>query len=319
MRSRVLLIFLALALVVLSCGRPDGSLTEITRPDRQPQLLLVDTVISGEILRNPLSKPHGLAADLKGNIYVVDAGNNRLVRFGTDLTPLRDYGGFGKEAGLLDRPSYLAFDNGLNLMVSDEGNRRVSRYNSQLNFVDELSFYDSEDPLKFGYPSGIAFTDYGEVWVADRDNNRVAIFSNVGKFDRFLGDVSYAGERLNTPEKIIRLESGEFVICDAGNQRLIIYDRYGNYSYKIDLSDFEFPKAVASHKGFLWVLDGVTGVVACLDLRGELLYQVGPTITGNEIAMKNPSDLIMLPPNRLLISDSGNNRILVCRIVYEEK
>lgn len=319
MRIRSITVLTVLALAGLSCGGPDKKLMEPTSEQRAPQLVLVEKVISGTILRANLSKPYGLAMDFRNNIFVVDAGNNRLVQFAPDLTPVREFGGYGLQEGLLNRPSFITFDNGLNLWVSDEGNRRVSRYNSQLNLVDELSFYDEDEPLKFGYPSGLAFTDYGETWVADRDNNRVAIFSNVGRFDRFLGDIGYGGGQLREPEKILRLRSGDFVICDAGNQRLVFYDGYGNYSDEIELPDLSYPGAAAESGKLLWVLDSEEGLLVCMNFRGEVFYEVGPTITGDQVALRNPSDVIALPDDRLLISDSGNNRILVCRIVYEEK
>ena len=319
MRIRALILLVVLAFTALSCGGPDKRLMEMTASPSPPQLVLVERVISGPVLRTSLSKPYGLATDFRDNIIVVDAGNNRLVQFAPDLTPVRDIGGYGQQEGLLNRPTFVSFDNGLNLWVSDEGNRRVSRYNSQLNLVDELSFYDSDDPLKFGYPSGLAFTDYGEIWVADRNNNRIAIFSNVGQFDRFLGDIGYGGGQLKDPEKIVRLRSGDFIVCDAGNRRLVFYDRYGNHTDEIELPDSGYPRAVAESGKFLWVLDSGEGTLVCMNYRGEILYEAGPTITGDQTAVKDPSDLIALPDGRLLISDSGNNRILVCRIIYEEK
>jgi len=302
----------------VSCGKPDVSLFGQEKAASVPAMLIVEKVVSGDVLHRTLSKPHGLAVDFRGSIYVVDAGNNRLLRFTAEMKPDLEFGGYGAQQGLLNRPTFLSFDNGLNLMVSDEGNRRISRYNSQLSFVDELPFYDDEDPLKFGYPSGLAFTDYGETWVADRDNNRVAVFNNVGNFDRFLGDLGYAGGQLNSPEKIVRDKSGSFFVCDAGNQRLVVYDRYGNYSDEIDLSLAEYPGAVDVSAGLIWVLDTEAGVVYCIDGGGDILLVTGRTITGDDKALKRPLDILKVSPDRLLISDSGNNRILLCRIIYED-
>jgi len=320
MRIRSFIFAAILLLNLFSCGQPNKEV--ISQPSfalPYPIVLVVDDVISGRVLNDLLSNPAGLAVDFEGRIYVVDAGNSRIVRLTSDLIPDREIGGHGVDAGLLDRPSFLTFDNGLNFMVSDEGNRRVSRYNSQLNFVDYLSFYDDEDPQKFGYPSGLAFSDYGEVWIADRDQNRIAVFSNVGKFDRFIGDFGYAGGQLADPEKIVRNADGDFIVCDAGSSRLVNYDRYGNFSKEIELEDLVYPSALELDDDKLWVLDGVGNQVVCIDEEGNWLAEAGPTIPGNNTSMKEPSDLLLLPSGRLLITDSGNNRILVCRIVYENK
>jgi hypothetical protein len=320
MYSRAVILLVVFCCGTLSCAKPKRPAGDERGPDTGPvpAMIVVENVISGPVLNNRLQNPHGLAVDFQGRIYAVDAGNSRLVRFTPDLKPDREIGGYGGQAGLLDRPSFISFDNGLNLMVSDEGNRRISRFNSQLNFVDELSFYDDEDPLKFGYPSGLAFTEYGETWVADRDNNRIAVFSNVGRFDHFLGDFGYSGGQLSAPEKIIRLAGGEFVVCDAGNRRLVRYDRYGNYSMELELPEMDYPQAVAAEANRFWVLDSRGGRILCLDLNGNTFLEAGPALPGNSVALKRPSDMILLPPDRLLISDSGNNRILACRIVFED-
>ena len=120
------------------------------------------------------------------------------------------------------------------------------------------------------------------------------------------------------PEKIVRYADGDFIVCDAGNRRLVNYDRYGNFSGEIELAELTYPSAISPDNDKLWVLDGAGNQVLCIDDEGNWLAQAGPTIPGNNTAMKGPSDILFQPPDRLLISDSGNNRILVCLIVYED-
>jgi hypothetical protein len=69
----------------------------------------------------------------------------------------------------------------------------------------------------------------------------------------------------------------------------------------------------------VWLLDGATGKVYMFDDRGRKVFQTGPTLAGNGRALKEPSDMVILPDERLMISDSGNNRLLVCRILFEER
>ncbi|MFQ5453017.1 MAG: NHL repeat-containing protein [Candidatus Zixiibacteriota bacterium] len=305
-------------LLIISCSHPKKELFQATLPISKPVTLLIEKEIAGSVFGNRLKQPFGLAIDFKGYIYISDAGNNRLVRFNSDFSSDREIGGYGSSPGLFDRPSFISFDNGLNLMVSDEGNRRLTRYNSQLNFVDELIFNDIDDPLKFGYPSGIAFTKYGEVWIADREKNRVAVFDNIGRFDQFLGDFGYPGGQLNSPEKIIKDSDDNFIVCDAGNARLVYYDSFGNFIKEIKNKLFVYPISVTEYNGNLWVLDGSNGRIYSLDKKGNILFEIGPNFPGSSKGLKEPSDIIFLPDRTLLISDTGNNRLLVLSIIYEE-
>lgn len=310
---------LLIVFFLLSCGHPPRPSLKATDSSKTPVALLIEKEISGVILGKPLRRPFGLAVDARGVVYVSDAGNSRVIRFNADLTPDRDIGGYGAQEGLFDRPSFLAVDHDLSLLVSDEGNRRICRYNSQLQFVEALAFYSHEDPLKFGYPSGVALTEYGEVWTADREKNRLVVFDNVGAFDRFIGDFGYSGGQLLSPEKIVRDGKGNFIVCDAGNGRLVVYDEYGNFSHEISNNGPEYPTAAVVDDRHLWLLDGATGTIHYFDGRGRRVFEAGPNLAGSAQPLKEPSDMAMLIDGRVMISDSGNNRLLVCRAIYDNQ
>ena len=319
MSHRPITYLTVLALYMASCAPPKDETTRVEPDLSAPSMVLVVKEVKGQILKNRLNQPVGLAVDFRGDIIVTDAGNDRLLKFDTDLTPKLETGGYGGQLGLLNRPTYLAFDNELNLMVADEGNRRLSRFNSSLNFVDEILFSDDEDPFKFGYPSGIAFTEYGEIWVADREKFQIAVFNNVGTFDRILGDDSYAGGRLSSPEKIVRDRQGNFIVCDAGNSRLVYFDSYGNLIRESNQSQWVYPVSVADDNRFMWVLDKSEGVLYCVNRREEIVFETGPNIPGTDTPLRQPSDIIFLLNGELLIADTGNNRLLLCRIAYEDE
>jgi hypothetical protein len=273
--------------------------------------------IAGPILGKDLRNPTGLASDFRGTLYVCDAGNNRIIKFTGDLAPQKDRGGYGSQPGLLNNPRFIVVDNNLNILVSEAGNQRVSRFDAELNYVDEIRFYDDQDPLKFGTPGGVALTTYGELWISDKDKNRVTVWDNVGRFDRFVGDFGYSGGELSGPEKIITYEKDTFIVCDAGNHRLMVYDSYGSYARRIEDGSFEYPIATASDaKGRLWVIDQLTGRISLYSQEGRRLFVGGPQIVGSSKPLSRPSDLIVLPGDRLLIADSGNNRLVECRIIF---
>ena len=176
---------------------------------------------------------------------------------------------------------------------------------------------DEEDPLKYGEASSVATTDFGELWVVDWEQGKIAVFDNSGRFESFVGDFGYTGGQLNRPEKILSDNDG-FLVCDAGNSRLVQYDGYGNFSRQITNDLFQYPLAAArAGEDGWWVLDGETGQLFFLDSGWKSAFVTGPMLAGSNQPMKKPSDLVILSDGRLLISDSGNNRLLVCRSFVE--
>lgn len=312
---RIYAVSLILGGILLSCGSKVKTVPELRR-EPVPVDLLIEKTISGEMGSAVITEPFGLTKDLLGNIYFTDAGNNRLVKLDTSFSFVREYGGFGTLEGLLNYPTFITFDNNLHFLVTDEKNRRLSRYNNQLTFVEEIQFYDENNPLAFGSPSGIAFTRFGEVWAADREENRIVVFSNIGRFDRYVGDYGYAGGQLASPEKIVSLGQRGFIVCDAGNSRLMRYDSYGNFDRSIDNEAFIYPMAADYAFNQLWVLDGDNGNLYCMTLDGKVLYEKKGIIPGDVKGLTQPSDILFLDKNRLLVADSGNNRLIVIRIIY---
>jgi DNA-binding beta-propeller fold protein YncE len=317
MRRFICLICTVGCLVSATQAKEDKEKTPEREQKSVPVGLIVEHEISGVVLDERINEPVGVAVDNRKNLYFTDAGNNRLVLFDRDLKAVREIGGFGGESNQFNRPGYLAIDNGLTLLVADAGNKRIARYDSELNFVDEISLIDVEDPFKYGEPSGVALTDYGAVWIADGDKNRLVLFDNVGTFDRFVGDFGYSGGQLLHPGKLV-VHKDEFFVTDPGNYRVAVYDAFGNFSREIVDEKLEAPVAVAIDKdGRCWVLDESTGMLFLFDEQGELLYLTGPQVAGTLQPLKHPGDIALFNKSRMVIVDSGNNRLLVCSIVFE--
>lgn len=305
-------------LFALSCQpKPAGEERSESQISNLPLALMIEAEITGEILGLKLKEPGGLAGGDHGSIFLCDEANNRIVRFDSELIPRSDTKGYGGGEGMLSRPAYAWLDNTLNLIVADPGNRRLVWFDRQLHYVDELSLIDDDDPLKYGEVSSVGVTSYGELWVVDWEMGRVAIIDNTGKFDSYIGDFGYSGGELMRPEKIVADNHNGFWVCDAGNGRIVHYDGYGNFQEQLKDELIEYPISVALDDAGKWVLDGRTGRVLYFDIENNRQFVTGPMLVGSNKPMKKPSDILLLSDNRLLISDTGNDRLLVCRIFYD--
>jgi streptogramin lyase len=304
------------AALLLSCGGTGLPALEELSPAPRVSALVIDRIIEGDLLGKPLRYPSGLAVDLRGSVYVTDAGNHRLIKLTSSLEPQADIGGFGSAPGLLNRPGFVAVDNALSVLVADAGNGRLSRFDSRLNFTDDISLLDVDDPGRFGEPAGVALASYGEVWMADIDKNRIAVFDAAAKFDRFVAEFGYSGGQVNEPHKIVSDPVYEFLICDAGNGRIGQYDQYGNHVRSIGGKVLNYPIAAAvDTTGRIWVVDTKPLAIVCLSSFGEVIFESGSNLPGLNTNLSGVADIAVLPDQRLLLADRDNNRLVVCRVV----
>ena len=135
------------------------------------------------------SNPHGVTVGPDDSVYCTDAGDHTVRKFTTDGTLLMTIGTPGKgsaaNSGLpFNRPTQVAVDsrNG-DLFVSDGySNARVHRYSADGDLL--ASWGESgTGPGEFNTVHNVAIDSDGWVYVADRENKRVQVFSSDGKYE----------------------------------------------------------------------------------------------------------------------------------------
>jgi sugar lactone lactonase YvrE len=154
-----------------------------------------------------LYSPRGIHVDRLGNLWVADAGNNRVLRFAGAATlasgaaAVQVFGstsftaaGNGIGADGLNLPMGLVteweltggrFVNILRLWVADTGNNRVLRFDAPLTagngaaavgVLGQFNFSNAASGLSsttMNSPGALAVDGTGRLWVADRSNKRV--------------------------------------------------------------------------------------------------------------------------------------------------
>jgi len=146
-----------------------------------------------------LSSAHGMFIDAQENIYLpvinshvvlkYSASGNLLMTLGTWNQP-SDTGWSGnyrdlvkQAAGPFHRPSDVAVSPSGDLYISDGyGNARVHRFTADGELQMSWGVPGKTAPGEFHVPHGVWVHTDGRVLVADRENNRVQIFSPQGDF-----------------------------------------------------------------------------------------------------------------------------------------
>ena len=97
---------------------------------------VIKTVGSPGSGNGQLNDPRGLVVDNKGNLYVVDSGNDRIQEFESNGKLIRTWGSFSTGNGQFNAPIGIDEDEAKqNVYVTDVGNNRVERFTSNGLFV----------------------------------------------------------------------------------------------------------------------------------------------------------------------------------------
>ena len=311
-RLAVSVVFLS---AVVGCAGGPKPAQEAATSVPVPSSLTLDRTVSGPVFGRPLKAPEAIAVDKRGSVYLLDSGNKRVVWYNQELVPVRDFSGQGSETGKLNDPRGLCIDPGRNVWISDYGSKRLLGCNGQLEFATEIEFRDETDEFRLGRPGSLAVTNFGEFWVADLDNHRIAVLDQVGQIGQLVGDAGSPGGQLFEITKVIADSHDRIYVCDRGDQRIVVYDDRGGLVTEIKHSALADPVSIAlDAHGRVWVLEQETGKLHCFDKDGRYLSSVGPIISGADQPPARPSDMVFLPDGRLVIVDTGHDRLLVCRV-----
>jgi DNA-binding beta-propeller fold protein YncE len=174
------------------------------------------------------SSAAALAFDGSGRLYVLDAVNHRVLRFGSDLRLQRAWGGRGKARGsLMTLGGGIAVSAAGVVHISDAGNYRVQRFSADGALIDLIRGFAGERALN--NPFGLTVDAQGQVYVADTRNHRIVKFSPDGELLARWGEFGREEGELQHPEGVAVDSDGFIYVADRGNVRIQKFDRHGAY------------------------------------------------------------------------------------------
>jgi DNA-binding beta-propeller fold protein YncE len=209
-----------------------------------------------------------LDVDLYGNSYLLDSERNTLRLLDKAGTLNREVGGPGWLDGQFDRPSAVWARNGIDVFVADYGNHRIQRFDRSLNFVSSFSTHESSNPdERFGYPSGVALSRLGELFVCDTENGRIVKVDRFSAVERTFGGFGAGKGRLTAPRSLEIGPKDAIYVLDA--RRIAVFDAFGNYLRDLVPGLFTRPLGLFARSDLIVVLDAETLYFFDADERPE--------------------------------------------------
>lgn len=128
--------------------------------------------------------PHGLTVDRNNNVWVTDVGLHQVFKFSHDgklLLQLGEAGVAGDDSLHFNKPTDVAISKDGSFYVSDGyGNSRVVKFSAEGKYLFSWGKKGSGEG-EFNIPHALSLDTSGNVYVADRENNKVQVFDANGR------------------------------------------------------------------------------------------------------------------------------------------
>jgi peptidylamidoglycolate lyase len=184
---------------------------------------------------NLFMMPHGLTVDHENNIWVTDVGLHQIFKFsyeGKLLLQLGEAKVPGNDRSHFNKPTDIAVAKDGSFYVSDGyGNSRVVKFSAAGNYLFEWGKKDDKFS-EFNIPHGISLDNKGNVYVADRENNRILVFDSAGVITTEVKAPDFGAICAvlfdSTQSKIFAVDDFTFLKLKHRGSDVLIFDSSGN-------------------------------------------------------------------------------------------
>lgn len=171
------------------------------------------------------SHPWGIAINSKNEVYVADTNNDRVSVFNSSGILLRTH----TAGDQIRRPRGIAINRAGYLAVANAGSHTVLLLSPQGKLISRFGGKGARMG-EFNYPSDVAFLGDNEIFVADKDNNRlqvISIASGQARLFKPSSDIS-----ISFPSGIAATNGGELIITNSGTNSIYHLDPNGRLRHR---------------------------------------------------------------------------------------
>lgn len=266
----------------------------------------------------PLKGPEGVALSPTGDIYVMDAGNSRVVKFNSTGQPLLAWGSRGSNDGqfleISENTGYLAVDAQGNVYVADTNNQRIQKFDANGNFLAKWAApaWVTDDKT---YPVYITASADGFIYALVYSDNTTPVVQKYDLDGKFLMQWGDEGDlKFNSPLAITSDAQGQVYVSELTG---IIYTFDGSGKLIAQFSLSPVNKVVTTPTGLardssgnFYITDGPNNRAIKVDATGKLLAAWGSQGTAAGQLFR-PYGITVGADGKIYIVEHVNNRVQI--------
>jgi tripartite motif-containing protein 71 len=269
-----------------------------------------------------LTGPDGLGTDPAGGLLVSDTIDNHILLFapGT-LAYASTWTTAGGHTTFFGNPAGIGVDPHGSVYVADPGYERIDRLWGDGTYLSELGGpADHGGAQLSGAGSVVVSPANGQIYVADRNHNRVVIYSSAGsviaKWGAGEGDgASGSGPgQFNHPAAVALDGAGDVYVADTNNNRVVKLNPGGSQigewgSRGTSDGRFRDPTGIAvDAAGKVYVVDNENNRVQIFDANGRFIGKWGMRGVGVG-QFSQPTAVTVDCNGDVYVADTNNNRV----------
>lgn len=209
--------------------RPDGAVFVADTGLKKVFLVARDGTLMRVAAQDNMERPAGVAYDAQTQqLYVADAGSDRIAVFGANGELMHAWGSGGDRDGDFNHPTHLAMDSSGTLLVVDALNFRIQAFNRTGGFLWKFG-HQGDGSGEFAAPKGVAADSEGHVYVVDALFDAVQIFDHDGTLLLGFGETGTQAGQFWLPGGLFINADNEIFVADGYNRRVQVF-RYGEGS-----------------------------------------------------------------------------------------
>ncbi len=260
--------------------------------------------------------------DPKGNIYLVDGVNSRIIvvdRNGAWKFILGTEGVAGSGKGQFKLPLGIDISDSGKVFIADTGNSRIQVFDTEGKFLYMFSVKTAPGELP-SEPVDVAASKLNNyLYISDNNNHKIKVYNQNGTYDFEWGRFGEDYGAFRYPAMMTLNEYNEILIVDVLNTRVQKFDPFGKFivdigSWGVLQGNLFRPKGVTiDGKKRVLISDSYMGVIQAFSNLGQFR---GVLCEKNMMRKFNtPVGILVDKNDRLLVVEMRANLVTVLKIL----